>query len=351
MNQPRSLLSILIDFLRGIFGKPAPTPAPQPTPNPTPPAPTPAPGPVVPAEPAQITSSRVLLIIYNPIVEPALGIKLSQKLQWNDPDQLSAEYINDILETSGGMARYQIVERVEVHEFPQKVDGYTYDWQTYLDVLRGVTPPRQPEMVSYSAILSKFNLLQRVANNEIDEVWVFAFPHAGMYESVMAGSGAFWCNASPLGGTSQCPRRFVIMGFSYERGVGEMLENFGHRTESIMEQTFSKTGGAANLWKKFIRYDLSHPGQAEVGNIHFAPNSERDYDWGNMRLVPSRCDDWYNFPNFQNTVRQVNADEWGNGDIRAHHKWWLKHLPRVAGRTNGIAHNWWQYVIDPNKVS
>ena len=26
-------------------------------------------------------------------------------------------------------------------------------------------------------------------------------------------------------------RRFVIMGFSYERGVGEMLENMGHRAE------------------------------------------------------------------------------------------------------------------------
>jgi hypothetical protein len=46
----------------------------------------------------------------------------------------------------------------------------------------------------------------------------------------------------------------------------------------------------------------------------------------------------------------VNADEWGNGDIRLHHKWWLSHFPKVAGRTASVANNWWQYIIDPNMI-
>ena len=41
-------------------------------------------------------------------------------------------------------------------------------------------------------------------------------------------------------------RRFVIMGYNYQRGVGEMLESFGHRSESILEKTFARlTGDAA----------------------------------------------------------------------------------------------------------
>ena len=53
------------------------------------------------------------------------------------------------------------------------------------------------------------------------------------------------------------------MGFNVERGVGEMLEDFGHRTESIMT-----------------------------------------------------------------------------------HVWWLSHLPRSKGRTDGKLNNWWAYVAD-----
>jgi hypothetical protein len=167
----------------------------------------------------------------------------------------------------------------------------------------------------------------------------------------MAGPGAFWCNASPLNKTEASGRRFVIMGFSYERGVGEMLENLGHRAESILEKTFEGLDGQANLWKRFSRYDKISPGNAALGNIHFAPNSERDYDWNNPRPVQSECDDWLNnFPNFQGTKRLVTANDWGNGDTRQHHLWWLKHLPKTAGRTSGIHNNWWQYVMNPNNV-
>jgi hypothetical protein len=180
---------------------------------------------------------------------------------------------------------------------------------------------------------------------------MFAFPHAGFYESTMGGAGAFWCNAPPLKNTAGCARRFVLMGFSYERGVGEMLGAFGHRVESIMTRVFEHTTGEANLWERFCRYDQKAPGKAEVGTIHFAPNSERDYDWANPREVPSFCDSWYKFPELDTPLRaarKVSAAEWGGGDIRGHHLWWLTHLPRVAGRKNGVHNNWWQYAIAVN---
>jgi hypothetical protein len=131
-----------------------------------------------------------------------------------------------------------------------------------------------------------------------------------------------------------------------------MLENLGHRAESIMQRTFSKiTDENLNLWSRFTRYEKTHPGKAALGNVHFAPNSERDYDWNNPSTVMSECDDWrVNFPNLQGTSRPVTAAEWGNGDTRKHHLWWLSHFPKTKGRRNGIHHNWWQYIANPNNV-
>jgi hypothetical protein len=142
------------------------------------------------------------------------------------------------------------------------------------------------------------------------------------------------------------------MGFSYERSVGEMLENMGHRAESIMEKTFEKLTEKDNLWKRFTRYEKTHRGRAALGNVHFAPNSDYDYDWNNPSTVMSESDDWlYNFPDFKGVRRAVTAAEWGYGDTRKHHLWWMKHFPKIAGQKNGISHNWWQYIADPNKVN
>ena len=302
-------------------------------------------------EPAKITQSKVLVIVYDPVMDETTGRTLSQQQSWYRTSDLITSFMLDMIQISGGMARYQIVQRVDLNEFPAKTDGFRYTPQEYMNVLRGTIPPHMPQEVNYNAIINQFNILQRVARNEIDEVWTFGFPHAGFYESTMGGPGAFWCNAPPLKNTEASKRRFVIMGFSFERYVGEMLEAYGHRAESIMEKTFSKLSGEANLWKRFMQYEKIAPGKAACGNIHFAPNSQQDYEWNNLTPVKSECYDWQlNFPNFKGDVRMVGASEWGSGEIRAHHKWWFNHFPRVAGRKNGIHHNWWQYVAAPQNV-
>lgn len=302
-------------------------------------------------EPAQITRSKVLVIVYDPIVDPAKGTTLSQQMKWYNTGDLLTQFMADMLEVSKGLVRYEVAQRIDVNEFPAKVDGFRYTPKSFMDVWNRITPPHMPQEVDYYAILNQFNILQRVARNEIDEVWMFGFPHAGFYESTMGGPGAFWCNSKPLANTAASRRRFIIMGFSYERFIGEMMESYGHRAESIMEKTFGKLNGDANLWKRFIRYDKTSPGKAACGNVHFAPNSQSDYDWGNSLPVQSECYDWLiNFPNFKGDVRTVNSTEWGGGDIRAHHKWWLNHFPRTAGRKGGIHNNWWQYIAAPQQV-
>jgi hypothetical protein len=360
-------LNFLIDLLRALFSSSKPATGGTMEPQ-LPPVTTPT----VPADnttdPARIVTARLLVIVYDPVMNPASGQKLSQAMNWNRVEGLVSGFMADIEETSGGLARYQIVQRIDVNEFPALVDGYRYDPATYTAVVNKTAAPHKPETVDYQAILTGFNILPRVANREIDEVWVFAFPYAGFYESTMNGVGAFWCNAPQMTGTACCSRKFILMGFSYERGVGEMLESFGHRAESLLAKTFDcqdfvawaynpnrlwaviDTTSSLNLFQRYICFEQIAPSQAAIGTIHYAPNSERDYDWNNPRQVLSNCYDWDNFPVFNNDIRQVAADEWGNGDIRAHHTWWLKHLPKVAGRTSGIVNNWWQYVMDPNLI-
>jgi len=310
----------------------------------TPPPAKPTIDPDNPIEPTLTTIIKTLVIVYNPVIDQASGKKLSEYMKWNKVEDLAKGFMSDILLTSGGLARYQIIERYDVDAFPAKVDGHIYQVQEYLNVVRGVSPPYKPQEADYHAILKQFKILQRVANEEIDEVWIFNFPNAGFHESIMCGPDAFWCNTAPLKNTEASKRCFVIMGFSFERGIGEMLENMAHRAEAIMEKTFENIPDEENPWKRFAS-------QAALGTVHKAPNSLRDYDWNNSVFVLSECDDWlYNFPNFVGAKRQVNADEWGNGDPRKHHIWWMKHFPKTIGRKNGIHNNWWQYIANPNNV-
>jgi hypothetical protein len=268
---------------------------------------------------------------------------------WSDPDQLARQYIADMRQCSGGMARYTIVERHEVDGYPPKADGFSYDDASYLGAWQRRAGFHQPDAADYRRILAQFGSVAKVEAGEIDEVWLFAFPYGGYYESQMAGDGAVWCNAPPLMGLAGSRRRFVIMGFSYERDVGCMLENFGHRVESIMAHVYRRRRGEANLWERFARYDQSAPGRAECGNVHFAPSSQRDYDWGNRREVRSGADAWYAFPELSAPTRLIRCDEWGGGDMRLHHLWWFDHLPRVAGSTDGILNNWWAYALRPDR--
>ncbi len=293
---------------------------------------------------------RVLAIIHDPLIPSEGNRKLHEVLGWNDPDTLARQFILDVAECSYGRARFEIVERIEVDAFPIKIDGFCYTPESYLACWRSSRDFHEPDSVDYFRLLNEFDVKVKIVEDIIDEVWLFAFPYAGYYESIMVGPGAFWCNAPPLTNTDGWQRRFVVMGFNYERGIGEMLENLGHRAEAIVSQVYRESAVGENLWERFTRYDLSHPGHAEVGTVHHAPNSERDYDWGNKRYVLSYCDDWYDFPTLGGKGKRVNCEEWGSGDIRQHHLWWFKHFPHFEGSTKGKSHNWWDYVLDSNKV-
>ncbi len=293
---------------------------------------------------------KVLAITYNPEVPSEGGRKLAEVMEWNHPDQLMPKHIDDVREASYGYANYTVVEKIEVDKLPVKADGFVYQPDEFVKILRTNQGFHDPDAVDYHRILADFDIINRVNSGAIDEVWLFAFPYAGFYESIMCGPGAFWCNAPELKNTDNANRRFVIMGYNYQRGVGEMMENLGHRAESIMERVFRHAKGDANLWERFTRHEKRNPGQAELGIVHYAPNSDADYDWGNKKVVKSRYHTWKNFPNLDGDAQNVDDKHWGQGDIRTHHLWWFGHFPHITGSAHGISYNWWKYVIDPNTV-
>lgn len=313
------------------------------------PRPASAPDPQARQEQVLPVHPKVLMIVQDPTIASEGNKRLSELFKWNDPERLAKGYIDDLRTCSGGYLNYEIVDRIHADFFPVKEDGFQYTEETYLKAWRE-KKPHQPDTIDYRAQIERFDLERRFNDGEFDEVWFFAFPFAGDYESMMGGPGAFWCNAPPLKHTDRFRRRFVMMGFNIERGVDCMLENFGHRTESIMTEVYKKRGAGQDMWKLFTRYEKVAPGAAQCGTVHFAPNSEKDYDWGNPTPVRSYCDDWYTYPVLPGVAKTMTDADWGGGDMRKHHLWWLSHLPKVPGETNGVKNNWWEYVVDPNRV-
>jgi hypothetical protein len=282
---------------------------------------------------------KVAMIVHDPPIPERGEGMLSQVMGWYEANMLAEQYIADLRACSGGIADYQIVMRRYYTDFPVKIDGFRYNSAMYLAAWERRIPFHQPDEADYERLLDQIGLANEIARGEIDELWLFGFPYAGYYESRMIGADAFWCNAPPLR-LPNVQRRYIVMGFNVERDVGCMLENFGHRVESIMAHVYRNHPPERNLWERFTRLD-------ECGNVHFAPSSERDYDWGNPRPVWSRADAWYQFPDLNAPARLMHCTEWGGGDMRLHHLWWLDHLPRVAGETDGVLNNWWQYVLQP----
>jgi hypothetical protein len=272
---------------------------------------------------------------------------------FNDPQALARGYIDDLRWASGDYVQYEVVETLTVDAMPLKADGFQYSADEWLRCWQARGGWHEPDLVDYPALLRPLGAAERVARGEIDEVWLFSPPYSGFWESTMVGRGAYWCNSPPVEGLD-CARRFVVMGFNFERGVGEMLEDFGHRVESILSRVYgpgrAEGGARRHAWDAFTAYEAVAPGEAGCGNVHFAPNSVRDYDWGNPTPVWSACDDWLQYPRRSGQRRLVDCREWGGGDIRAHHRWWLAHLPRAAGWHDGHLANWWTYAVDVNET-
>ncbi len=182
-------------------------------------------------KPLPVMLRKVLVIDFRPAAVPK---------EWNNTDDLVQQFIVTMRQATGNLLIYQVENKVSVSNYPVLLDGRQYDDATWTQANNDdKTAYRDSHgnymLADYQRVLQDFNILQAVQSNQADEVWMFGGPYFGFYESRMVGTGAFWCNAPGIELTS---RRFVMMGFNYQRDVKEMVHDFGHRAESILARQF-----------------------------------------------------------------------------------------------------------------
>jgi hypothetical protein len=299
-------------------------------------------------------NARVLLLIFNPYLE-MYKKNLVSYMNWNNPDTLVQGYINEIKNVSNGYLNYSLAERQVIDGYiTSKSNGYRFSDSAYLDCLstNGQSSPNCALMINYTKLLKDNKVCEKANSGNISEVWVMGGPWMGMYEANMAGPSAWFTNGPIVTGTS-CKINLHIMGFSYERGVPEMLEDFGHRTEGTLGHVFgtaSNCGYGADCpdtipWGLFTNFKGTSPTNIQCGNVHHAPNAEvnEDYQWSKTLAVTTKCDDWLNYPVVTGKTTQMSCSSWGCSSL-GYMKFWLQHMPRSTGATNRINNNWWSYL-------
>lgn len=302
-------------------------------------------------------TNNLIVINYDPVLREHGGVRLQKHLKWNDPRLMTTNLLRHLRESSGGYANFRLVDFIDVDAFPQKRDGFRYTEQSFLEMWKDKKKAHQPDSVSYAAIFKELNLAERVRKEDVSEIWVWGAPYFGTDEYAMKipGDLVHYQADNPWFyrpyDIPDVGRTVWVMGFNYEVGEDNALHSFGHRCEGILSLTVGRgiwTGaaGATNAWNRFTRQADKYPDDAQVGNVHGGPNAKSGYDYGQTNTVMSGAEDWLNYPDLTGAKRPVNRDTWGQPHHLNFMKWWLAHLPRNTGQTEGFHHNWWRYIAD-----
>lgn len=304
---------------------------------------------------------KVALVIIDPAIPAVGGLRFSEHF-WpfnGGPAFLAQSMADSLTAVSGGVVQYQIAQSFDSDslfctfgEVSLTADSIYQlflepDWAT----LHYVAEQLGESRFDYNGMLEYYDFCAMSDAGLVDEIWVYSMPFLGTWESTLTGEGAFWYNSPPLSG-NDCVGHLPIMGLNYERGLGEALHSFGHRTESAMAQVFGRWSYNAqvlNSWEVFTSYDLIFPEEAQVGNVHFPPNGTSDYDYVNQQLVPSHAVNWKRYPFLFQESETLNCATW-NCDQLGYLLWWYRHIPHFKCKDQfNHLNNWWIYIVDYNE--
>ncbi len=237
-------------------------------------------------------------------------------------DDLMRGYIEDLRNASGGQVSFTLLPTILTNIFPPLLLGQRYTKEEYQAALADGrkafhTGPNQFLMLDYEKVLRDLQLLEMVRAKKVDEVWLWGGGYFGFWESILGGWGAFPCNSPGVIPHTAFLPRFAVMGFNYERGVGEMLESFSHRVESTLARKFNSRDFLASL------YDYRRVNAAQM-----KPANDFEqflYDQGTVHRVPDA----------PKTPPGENDYYWAPKDIRTHHQDWLRNLKA----------DWWKAIM------
>lgn len=304
---------------------------------------------------------NVIVIVYDPVLRTRGHQRLTQYMKWSDPRKLTQAMIDDARETSGGYVHYRVVEYIEYDGFPTKRTGFTYTEEQFLQMWEKDRSKHVPGMTSFKRMFDQFDLYRKIRSRNVSEVWLWGAPYFDWDEFHWKTPGdriPYQTDNPWFYRPYDIPdvgKTLWIMGWNYERGEGEMLESYCHRIESVLSLTVGKgiwdhKRNGDNIWNRFTRVDKDFPGESEVGSVHYAPNSRSDYDWDNPTPVWSYADDWLTYPHLPRKRKLMSNKDWGSlpgvPAIVRHHKWWMEHIPKAPGVTEGFYNNWWEYIVN-----
>jgi len=240
---------------------------------------------------------------------------------------------------------YEIVEYINIYEPVPRYhqtgwQGSTTQFINYIDM---------------PMIADRWNWQDYVDNQDIDEVWVWAYHHdvpGGVFgsESEMSSpTTADISNSHIFNSETELPiysKTYMVYWFNYGRTPN--LHNHGHQLESIFTSINSTL-----FWDEFATY-------GRCGNDHQPPNTVQHYDYTNLTLVASDIMDWQ--PG-GGTTTMVNADTWGNVNYnwpyglvppgiveQNYYIFWMQSMPgylnNIQGLNNDYLSNWWQFLAD-----
>ncbi len=299
-------------------------------------------------------SQKVLVIIYDthekhpdlPYIDPVyLTNQLEQQME---ESSIFHEYLRD--------NKFKEVD-IEI------VDIITYEHNSPL-----ITGQSGFGAADYNAIINKNNLCEKSNRNLIDEVWLWADRTAGYWESIMVGPSnmIFYINSLPMVRTD-CKNPLIIMGFNYERTVDLAMHSFGHRIENTISHFLDgKIAGETKKGDNWYEYDgqgypcrwidniwtCDKPDlQDYCGNVHFPPNTDKDYGYDDKNTRTFDCKNWT--PQHKNEPITANCTLWGCSHL-GYLKWWYQNMP---GRCNGLSKldgnpmpNWWWIIYKLDKA-
>lgn len=301
---------------------------------------------------------RVAIVTMNPL--SVIDMPLSESyLGWSDPERLAEDFVLSLNESSNGVARYEIVERIPFDEYPVMTDGSVFTQESYARCLREREPRCNSESESRpwmdaEWLFDRLSLCDLVQERGLSEIWVIAPPWFGLGEYVITGPFfQAWNGGDP--GTPSCGRTVSLMGFNIERRIEDMLHSYGHRAERVLDRflpeeyaAFDTQGGRYSMDRHLTpeeqREALPLPPVAGCGNVHFPPNAGAHYEYGSSLSVSSTCDDWLDYPSLDGASQTLTCDAWGctqDGFLR----WWLGHIPHAGDSPDT---NWWRFILWPD---
>lgn len=304
--------------------------------------------------------SNVVVLIYDPVIRREGGRRFTDIVGANDPVHFSHILADVVRQASWGYIDYRIVDVIRIDGWPRKVDGFRYDEDSWLEVRK--TERWQPAPSSYRAMLEEAGLLERIARDDLREVWVWGA--TGMHIDEFAG---YIPNRYARFGPTDNPwlyrpydippeigRTFWVMGFNYEVGADNMIHSYVHRVESMAALALAdgiwdpKT--RRDPWNVFSILEMDFPGYpSQVGNCHVPPNGQAGYDYSNPRKTLSYADAWANYPDLEGArPRPVSRDDWG-GNHFGYMKWILERVPKGSGWTRYGYNNWWVYIANTDE--